>query len=410
MKKITSTHILFSLLFSVLFFITYAQSYEQVDTVEKGDKKSWTFLVYLAGANDLDAHIQQNLEQMMAVGSNNRINILVYLSTHFEGLDKETRKLLINKDAVIQYGPIESRDSGSVETLKDALKWASTFPSDHIAVVLWDHGSGPLNRESIPSFNRGVCFDHDTKHYLTDRDLLHAFSWACDHVRQGKKFDIIAFDACLMGSFEIAATLSSCAQYMVASENIIPLAGYHYTKVLNRFNTQTLTPLDFAKRMVTAYNEAYIGTNNYTLSAVDLSSLDQFIINFSNVSKLLIRQLQGENKVAVKAAIKKSMSKMSCPCFYNVYIDLLQFYKNLHKNSNDFQLPLASAIYFKKLLSDGIALFPTFIKANVTSYNLSSIGGLTIYFDSQSIHASYAKLFWSEMNGWWLDFLKAYLA
>ena len=89
----------------------------------------------------------------MSMGSNERINVLVYLSTHYAGHNKETKKLYVNKGSVTQYGPATARDSGSVETFKSALSWACTeFPSDHIAVVCWDHGSGPLNRAPIPSY------------------------------------------------------------------------------------------------------------------------------------------------------------------------------------------------------------------------------------------------------------------
>ncbi len=397
MKKTIFSRIVF---LSFLFLVTSAQA----------ANKSWTFLVYLAGANDLDVFIQQNMNQMMSVGSNDKINILVYLSTHFAGQNKETKKLYVNKGSLTQHGPTEVRDSGSVETFKDALAWAATFPSDNIAVVVWDHGSGPLNRAPILSSDRGVCYDYDTGNYLTDRDLLSAFSWARNTLRQGKNFDIVAFDACLMASVEIAATLSSCVNYLVSSEDTIPGAGYDYNRVLNKFNTQTFDSLSFAKRMVTAYKEAYVNKGDFTLSAVDLQSLDGFIVNLNDVSKFLTKQLQGKNKIAVKNAVKKSMSALYCPCFGSVYCDLLQFYKNLAKNMSGLKLSASEASALKIMLSNGIGMFPDFIKANVKSNSFKQAGGLTIYFDSRGIDASYAGLFWTDINGSWLKLLQAYLA
>lgn len=390
---------------SVLFIFTSAQSALQ-------PRKPWTFLVYLAGANDLDDFIQTNMDQMMSMGSNERINVLVYLSTHYAGHNKETKKLYVNKGSVTQYGPATARDSGSVETFKSALAWACTeFPSDHIAVVCWDHGSGPLNRAPIPSYNRGVCYDYDTGHYLTDRDLLSAFSWARDTHRRGKKFDIIAFDACLMASVEIAATLASCANYMVASENLIPGAGYDYTRVLNQFNARTLDPLTFAKRMVAAYQEAYARESDHTLSAIDLQVLGGFMSNFSEVAEFLTTQLRGNNKIAAKSMIRKSIGDLVCPSFNEVYIDLLQFYKNLLKNIFDLKLPLSALSDFQALLSKGIAQFPYFIRANTVGSDFSKAGGLTVYFDSRGVDASYNRLFWTtEINGWWLHVLEAYVA
>lgn len=392
--------IFFRILFlSLIFLVTSAQS----------ANKSWTFLVYLAGANDLDSFIQQNMNQMMAVGSNDKINILVYLSTHFAGQNKETKKLYVNKGSVTQYGATEVRDSGSVETLKDALAWAATFPSDNIAVVMWDHGSGTLNKSPIQSYNRGVCYDFDTGHYLTDRDLLSAFSWGRDTLRQGKRYDIVAFDACLMASLEIAFTLSSCANYLVSSEDTIPGAGYDYNRVLNMFNTKTLTPVAFATRMVAAYKEAYAFATDFTLSAVDLQSLNGFIGNLSAVSQFLAQQLKGKNKTTVKNVIKKCISPSACLCFNYVYVDLLQFYKNLSNNVASLKLKTTERAAFKVMLSNGIAMFPNFVVANAKSNSFNQAGGLTIYFDSRFIDASYAKLFWTDINGWWLQLLRAYL-
>jgi hypothetical protein len=401
MQKIIS-HILF---FSFIFFNISAR-------VNTADEKAWTVLVYIAGANDLDAFIQQNMNQLMSGGSNARVNILVYLSTHYTGQDKETRKLYVNKGSLTQHGPTESRDSGSVETFKDALEWALTdFPSEHIAVVLWDHGSGTLNsRAPMLSNKRGICYDFDTGNYLTDRDLLSAFSSTQENFRQGRKFDIVTFDACLMGSLEIAATLSSCVRYFVASEDTIPGAGYSYDRALSQFNTITPDPLSFAKRIVTAYKETYSGITDFTLSAVDLQSLDEFIENLNEVAQFLTKQLQGKNKSAAKNVIKKSINGLLCPTFNYVYVDLLQFYKNLTKYVADFKLKSAETTTFKALLSNGVALFPDFIKANVTSSSFGKAGGLTIYFDSRYIDSSYADLFWTEMDPSWLNFLKAFLA
>jgi hypothetical protein len=390
---------------TALVCVTSAQSLQQ--------KKPWTFLVYLAGANDLDSFIQQNMDQMMEVGSNDKINILVYLSTHFAGKNKETKKLYINKGSFTQYGPTMSRDSGNVETFKSALAWAcNDFPSDRIAVVLWDHGSGPLNRAPIPSSERGICYDFDTGHYLTDRDLLSAFSWARDTFRRGKKFDIVAFDACLMASLEIGVTLSSSVNYMVASEDSIPGYGFDYNLVLNQFRSRVLDPLSFAKRMVSAYQEEYARYSEYTLSAVDLQVIGSFVNNFNQVSQFLtnLLKLQGSRGAAAKNVIKKSLSQYACPCFAGIYVDILQFYKNILKNIPDLKVSIPDATDLQVLLSNGIAQFPYFVRANTVSNKYKQAGGLTIYFDPARIDASYSQLYWTEINSAWFNLLKAYAA
>jgi hypothetical protein len=381
-----------------------------VYTVGFAAQKPWTFLVYMAAANDLNPYALLDLQEMMQVGSNANINIIVYLTLHEDGEQKYTAKLYIEKGSIVQIGDRMVRDSGDVVTLQEALQWACVdYPSDNIAVVLWNHGSGPLNRSKMLQ-DKGVCYDFDTDSYLTDRDCLQAFSWARDSLRMGQKFDIIAFDACLLGSIEMAYTLASCADYMVASEETIPADGYEYAYVLRQFATKNLDPLAFAKLMVSAYKQEYTGTYDYTLSAVDLNVLQPLVNNCNAVAQILTTQLMGKNKTAVRSVIKKCISTSNCPSFdEGIYVDLCQFYKNLLKNMSGFKLSKSLVNQFKQLLNNGIRLFSTVIKANVTSTNYSNAGGLSIYFSRHVLDPSYYGLYWTEHNPNWLNFLEAYL-
>ncbi len=374
--------------------------------------KPWTFLVYMAAANDLNPYAYLDLQEMMKVGSNANINIIVYLTLQQDGEQKVTQKLYINKGSMTQIGNDMVRDSGDIATLEEALQWACIdYPSDHIAVVLWNHGSGPLNRSMMLLPPKGVCYDYDTGHYLTDRDCLEAFSWASRTLKGGKKFDIIAFDACLLASLEMAYTLGSCADYMVASEETIPGDGYQYAYVLGQFATKNLDPLAFAQLMVSAYAKEYVGTWDYTLSATNLNALQPLVDNCNAVAQILTTQLMGKNKFSAKSTIKKCVSPTSCISFdQGIYIDLLQFYKNLLKNMSGLKLSTSLANQFKIVLNNGIKLFTTIIKGNVTSINYKQAGGLSIYFSRYSIDPSYYGLYWTEKNPNWLNFLEAYVA
>lgn len=373
-------------------------------------QKPWTFLVYMAAAAD-DAHSSPllDIQEMMHVGSNENVNILVYLTLHEDNQQKVTKKLYIEKGSMTQIGNAMVRDSGDVATLEEALQWACfDYPSDHIAVVLWAHRSEPLNRSLTPF--KGVCYDCDTDNYLTDRGCLQAFLWGRDSLRHGKKFDVIAFDDRLLGSLEIAYTLASCADYMVASEETIPGDGYQYSSILSQFATKTFDALSLAQLMVGVYNQEYIETSDYTLSAIDLAALQPFVDNCNAVAQILASQLTGKNKEAVKSTIKKCISTKNCSSFdEGMYIDVCQFYKNLLKNVGGLQLPKPIVNQFKQLLSKGVQLFSNIVKANVTSTNYSKAGGLSIYFSRYVLDPSYYGLYWTEHNPNWLNFLEAFL-
>ncbi len=375
-------------------------------------KKPWTVLVYMAAANDLNPYAFLDLQEMMKVGSNDNVNILVYLTLQEDGQEKITQQLYVNKGSMTRVAPDSVRDSGDVETLKDALKWAFvTYPSDYKAVILWDHGSGDLNRSGRQLPPRGVCYDYDTGHYLTDEDCLKAFSWARLNFFNLKRFDIIAFDACLMASLAMAYTLSFDADYLVASQETIPGDGYQYAYLFSPFTNGVLDPLSFAKNMISSYKQEYTGTLDYTLSATDLRAVQSLVNNCNAVANVLTTQLKGKNKTTVRSTIKKCVSSLNCLSFDDGnYIDLCQFYKNLLKNISGLKLSSAMANQFKNTLNAAINLFSTVIKANVKSVNYSQASGLSMYFARYAIDPSYYNLIWSKENPQWLNFLRAYLA
>jgi len=371
--------------------------------------KPWTFVVYMAAANDLNPFALYDLKEMMQIGSSPFVNIIVYLTIQQDGQPKQTKKLYVEKGSLVQIGPVMERDSGDVATLAEALQWACLdYPSEHMSVVLWDHGSGPLNRR--PAISRGICYDFDTGHYLTDRDCLNAFSWVRNVVRGGKNFDIIACDACLLASVEMAYTFSSCADYFVASEETIPGNGFQYAYLLSQLKTGSLDALSFAQQMVSSYGKEYIGTVDYTLSVTDLSVVNQLVDNVNAVAQILLSQLKGKNFAISKKVIKKCLDTKNCPSFdQGVYIDLCQFYRNLLKNASGLKLSQAVTNQFKQTLTVGIALFSKIIKTQAVSNNYKNVGGLSIYFARHSVEPSYYGLYWTEKNPNWLGFLEAYV-
>lgn len=382
-----------------------------VHVIEAMQQKPWTFLVYMAAANDLNSFASLDLQEMMKVGSNANINVIVYLTLHEDNKQRVTKKLYITQGAMTQIGDCMIRDSGDVATLEEALQWACMdYPSDHIAVVLWNHGSGSLNRSKLSLPSKGVCYDFDTGNYLTDRDCLHAFSWACDTLRDGKSFDIIAFDACFLASLEMAYTLSKCANYMVASEEIIASDGYQYAYLLDPFVTKNLNPLAFAQHMVRVYKQEYMTSRSYTLSATDLEIISDLVNNCNAVAQVLTTQLKGKNKLTVKSTIKKCINTSNCLSFdQGAYVDLCQLYSNLLKNISGLKLSTSLVVQFKQVLNNGISLFSKVIKANVASSNRAQAKGLSMYFARYHIDPSYYGLYWTEKNPNWLNFLEAYL-
>ena len=108
----------FSLFISRVLILSFI-----VFSLDAAVKKPWTFLVYLAGANDLNYYSDLDLDEMMKIGSGPNVNIIVYLTQGYNE-PKSTERLYISKNSITQIGETTAEDSGSVDTLKRALSWA----------------------------------------------------------------------------------------------------------------------------------------------------------------------------------------------------------------------------------------------------------------------------------------------
>lgn len=423
-----------------------------------------TFLVYMAADNDLYPFAYRNLAQMKQVGSNNNLNILVHLDIRSPNQPKVTKRLYIERDKIWQIGPDYHMDSGSDLTLINALEWALTdFSSDNVYLVLWNHGSGDLNpvlRKTINpaqlfKFNpetrmielnrsigfidfvdqitaeteveqaageeaycaRGICFDETNGTYLDDKKLVNATNVIL-HMRGGKKIDLVAFDACLMAGTGTCYLMNRLANYMTASEEVEMGTGYDYLRVLTPLAQGTLTPEDFAKHIVQAYQATYERqTGDYTHSALKLSEFENLHNNIDQVAHILIDALHKQSRKSVKQVLQKSRSRQYCTAFDEPsYIDLHNFYSNLlqflnqivltnqHDTNNTIQA-------LKKALTDGLAIIKRVVIANVAGPKLPGASGISIFFPEYRIDSpSYQSYDATEfaLNNHWAQFLRLY--
>lgn len=424
-------------------------------------KKFWTIMIYMAADNDLYPFASQNLSQMKEIGSNEYVNILVHLDIKVPGKEKVTKKLYIEKNKLVQIGPDEKLNSGSDETFANAVLLAiRNYPSEHLAIFFWNHGSGDLNpvlKKTInPAYlfkynpetnmidldrsisftefidlldnkeetvtkklDRGICFDETFRSYLDDEKLMRALTKIVQ-ARDGKVIDLIVFDACLMAGTCTTWIMSQFANYMVASEEVVLGPGYNYRLALSLFANGNENTREIAQSLVACYEQTYNKiTNDYTHSAMDLTVFNRVSENIDLVAKLLIKAIEIQRDNSVKNIIKVCRSRYMCTCFdEKSYIDLYHFYANLLTKIND--MSFANRREGENLqqllinaLNEGLALSSSFIIANVCGSNLSRARGISIYFPefktNSPHHASYQNTEFAKHNNW-LRFIQTYLA
>lgn len=414
-------------------------------------KASWTFIVYMAADNDLHYFAWKNLKQMELIGSNPNISIVVqlntpgYLNPTKRYIIKKGRRLLVQDDD----SPTQKLNSGIPLTLINCVSWAvSHYPADNYGLILWNHGTGAMDPHVARTINpcdlfylnptdnrleidrgasylalicqevkdtlqldnkRGICFDDTFKTYLSNHDLEAALHEICNKILGGKKLSLIGFDACLMSMVEVASICKRYAEYFVGSEEIEYGTGWKYDFVLEPFTRTTLSPKEFASQIVLSYEQAYQKLiNDYTLSALNLSYMQQLEQNIHMVAHLLHEALLNQQGRNVSDIIRKCKSTQYCTCFDEPsYIDLGHFYQNLQQHIQHINLKdrTKQQDLQNKLISylqAGLDIFPHLIVENKVGQKLKKAQGISIYFPEHAIAQSYLKSPFALQNNWCL--------
>ncbi|MBK9178063.1 MAG: hypothetical protein IPM45_00585 [Acidimicrobiales bacterium] len=235
----------------------------------------WTFLVYQIADTDLEPFALLDLMEMAQVGSQDGLNI-VSLVDRAEGyaegevlnLPEFTSSKLVEvaPGELVEKDDLGELDMGDPATLADFIEYGVTnYPAEHYALVLWDHGAG------WP----GVGPDESSGDVLDLADLDQALADGLQRAGLAS-FDLLGFDACLMATYEVAATAQPYASYLLASQELEPGHGWDYASL------QVLAddPSADAVTLGTALADGFLAQGvaegqdaEITLSLVDLSQV-----------------------------------------------------------------------------------------------------------------------------------------
>jgi clostripain len=132
---------------------------------------------------------------------------------------------------------------GDAETLKKFIRFCkANYPAANYALDLWNHGLGVAKKGAGETNNipdKGICVD-----FSNGQDYLYTAELT-DFLTSEDSVDLIGFDACLMGSIEIAYqyrpdpanTSKFSADIMAASAPSVWGLGWKYDEILKRIKT-----------------------------------------------------------------------------------------------------------------------------------------------------------------------------
>lgn len=245
---------------------------------EVGDKSdSWTICLYLCGSNleSRQGWGTMTLDEICGARIPANTNVVIQAGGarkwHSGDVLGNGARFVVENHKLVSVGDAGDVSMGEASTLADFLSFCEQkYPADHVAVILWDHGGGPL---------KGACYD-ETRHFdaLALAELDEAFKTGVQS-RGGRPYDIVGFDACLMGSLETAATLSDDALWMVGSEEVVAGAGWDYAAMLKELRKSRKAPV-VAEAICNGYMAKCALRDKdaaATLSVVDLSKVPQVV-------------------------------------------------------------------------------------------------------------------------------------
>lgn len=235
-----------------------------------------TVMVYMCGADleSVDRSASADLKEMISAGiaADGPVKVIVETGGaekwHMRAIDSSVNmRFEITADGLKEVQRLSSsRNMGAASTLKDFIQFGVTkYPADRYFLILWNHGGGPLE---------GICFDelHDDDG-LTMEELTQALKGGLG----ANKLDAVIFDACLMGSLEVAATMQPFALYMGASEDSEPGEGLNYKTWLKKLKDD---PSISTRDLLETVSDSLVDTisasdprENVTFSILDLQQL-----------------------------------------------------------------------------------------------------------------------------------------
>ncbi len=355
----------------------------------------WTVLVYLAADNNLESYALADLNEMEFSGSTDGVNIVVQID-RAEGYDTsndnwtDTRRYLVTHDTSLtqigseEVGALPEINTGDPATLVDFATWAiNTYPAERYALIIWDHGGSWL----------GVANDDSAD---GDGLTLPELDTALDQIIQTTgigQFELVGFDACLMGSLEVYRTIAPYARYGVGSADLIPGNGWDYLGFLDALSADPAIQGDALGRaivdsFITYYTEVTTQYKVFNLALVDLARTGVMVESLDRLTGTV-----QDEPLAALGPLERARSRTRLfgafddPRFVDTWAaaDLLGFLENLAQDPgngtlfdaalNAYDASKRMVVYYRG--SDD----PTLIKP----------GGVSIYFPRN------ARLFENEL-------------
>jgi len=208
-----------------------------------GKPGTWLVMMYQNADDEvLEEDIFIDLNEAEIVGSTDKVTIVAQLD-RFDGAYEgdgnwtSTKRYLVTQDNDLEaihskeLADLGEMDSGDSSTLIDFATWAiNTYPADHYVLIMSDHGAGWTGgwNDNAPVENSSFTMQN-----IDDALGMIISDTGID------AFELVGFDACLMGQLEVMSAIAPHARFAVGSEETEPSLGWAYASFLSALNENT---------------------------------------------------------------------------------------------------------------------------------------------------------------------------
>jgi hypothetical protein len=242
----------------------------------------WKLVIYMQADNDLYEYALRDLKELeISLKSSKRAVAYVFIDTP----GNNGKKIL----SISQYGTEVLASIDEETSQVSNLRLLLNISSKHKAKSLftfWGHGEGWSTTSA--QFG-GIALDYYPLNKLTIPDIAKV-------LKEFKKIDILAMDACLMQTVEVLYELKDYASYISGSTQVQSYNGFSYNQIVEYIENELILETQqsssgesyyLAKQIVNINNE-FSDDNKRTISVINTKEFENILIpSINKTFKLL---------------------------------------------------------------------------------------------------------------------------
>ncbi|AWZ48895.1 clostripain [Clostridiaceae bacterium 14S0207] len=334
------------------------------DAINKSKGQKVTILYYCDADNNLEPYLLNDIEEMKR-GYNNDPNLnLIALVDRAKGYSNDSKTLGENFTDTrlykIEHNSTKRLDGGkefpeitvdsnyeanmgNPETLKKFIDYGkANYKADKYVLIMSNHGGGAKNKPNMKKeLNKAICWDDDAPNSAEGKDDCLYMAEISDNLTEKQSVDVLTFDACLMGTAEVAYQYRPgnggfSADTMVAASPSVWGYGFKYDNIFSRikaggetsyesdktlggrercFDPATITNEQIGAIFVEEQRDSTKYRNDQQLSFYDLSKVEEVK---NSIDKLSVN-LSKENEKEALEKLRGSKKNISLIHYFNEY-------------------------------------------------------------------------------------------